>query len=280
MAAAYRMRTGAGFPLDEAICVYDLAERLGIEVRFVPIPSLEGMYCRELGPAIILSALRPAGRRVYNCAHELGHHSNGDGTRIDQIVDGLTQNWIDPQEFAADCFAGALLMPKMAVQRAFVLRNWTIPDCTPGQVYTIANYFGVGYSTLVYHMRSTLRSLSNSHAAELLRIKVGHARAQAVGWESADQVWIVDSQWKGRAIDVEVGDAIVVHGRRILEGDSIVQVQDSRDEVLFRAVKPGISKLSDGSNWAAFVRVSRCGFVGRGIFRHLEEEEDEGSRDY
>ena len=177
--------------------MYDLAERLGIEVRFAAIPSMEGMYCRESGPAIILSALRPAGRRSYNCAHELGHHSNGDGTQIDELVEGSTRNRVDPKEFAADCFAGALLMPRMAVQRAYARRDWEIPECTPGQVYTVANYFGVGYSTLVYHMRSSLRLLPRNHADTLLKVRIGRARAEALGWESPAQVWIVDSHWKG-----------------------------------------------------------------------------------
>ena len=62
-----------------------------------------------------------------------------------------------------------------------------------------------------------------------------------------------------------------------MEGISIVQIQDSRDGVLVRALEPGISRLSGGSDWAAFVRVSRRGFVGRSIFRHMEEVEDEWS---
>ena len=81
------MRRRAGFSLNEAICVYDLADQLGIEVRFADIPSMEGMYCRESGPTIILSSLRPSGRQAFTCAHELGHHSNGDGTGIDQLVE-------------------------------------------------------------------------------------------------------------------------------------------------------------------------------------------------
>ena len=274
------MRNAAGLPLDEAICVYDLAERLGIEVRFVDIPSMEGMYCRELGPAIIVSALRPAGRRAYNCAHELGHHSNGDGTQLDQIIENSPGNRLDPKEFAADCFAGALLMPKMAVQRAFVLREWSIRECSPGQVYAVANNFGVGYSTLVYHMRSSLRLLAHDHATMLLKVSFRRARAEAVGWESPSEAWIVDSNWKGRSIDVEVGDLILVRGRPILEGVSISPVQDNRDGVVFRALKPGISRFSEGSDWAAFVRVSRRGFVGRSIFRHMEEVEDEGPLGY
>ena len=90
----------------------------------------------------------------------------------------------------------------------------------------------------------------------------------------------MDSHWKCRSIDVEVGDLVLVRGRPILEGVSISQVQNSRDGVLYSAVKPGISRFSAGSDWAAFVRVSRRGFVGRSIFRHMEEVEDEGSHGY
>ena len=87
-AAALRMRKNAGYRLDEAICVYDLAETLGIEVRFADIPSMEGMlYCNP-DPAIIVSSLRPSGRRAFTCAHELGHFQAGDGTTVDDLVGG------------------------------------------------------------------------------------------------------------------------------------------------------------------------------------------------
>ena len=78
---ALRTRNKAGATLGQAICVYDLAEHLGIEVRFLDIPSMEGFYSKNPGPLILLSTLRPAGRRVFTCAHELGHHVLGHGTR-------------------------------------------------------------------------------------------------------------------------------------------------------------------------------------------------------
>ena len=56
-AAALRTRRDAGYGLDEAICVFDLAEQLGIEVRFTDIPSMEGMlYCNP-EPVIIVTSL-------------------------------------------------------------------------------------------------------------------------------------------------------------------------------------------------------------------------------
>ena len=143
-AEALRTRLRAGYGLDTPICAYDLEGCLGIEVRFFDLPSLEGMYYNSPKPHIILSSLRPPGRRAFTCAHELGHHSRGDGTCLDEMVEQWTGPRFDPTEFFADCFAGALLMPKTAVERAFSLRQWGISECTPDQVYAIANYFGVG----------------------------------------------------------------------------------------------------------------------------------------
>ena len=74
MAAALRTRLSLGYGLEHAVCVYDLAEKLGVEVRFLDVPSMEGMYSSASSPTIIVSSLRPFGRRAFNCAHELGHH--------------------------------------------------------------------------------------------------------------------------------------------------------------------------------------------------------------
>ncbi|MBI4524756.1 MAG: ImmA/IrrE family metallo-endopeptidase [Deltaproteobacteria bacterium] len=269
------MRRSAGYRLDAAICVYDLAERLGIEIRFLDIPSMEGMYYRASEPAIILSSLRPPGRRVFTCAHELGHHNQRNGTHVDHFAEQWKRPGWDSKEFAADCFAGALLMPKMAVERAFTLRQWKISESTPGQVYRISTYFGVGYTTLIHHMRTALLLLPQSHAEALLKVNRRQAQALALGWETPETVWVVDAHWTDRAIDVEAGDLIFVHGQPSSEGNCIERVVEAEGGRLLRASQPGIGRLEDGSGWSAFVRVSRRGFVGRSLYRHLEEPDDE-----
>src|ERR1700682_610334 len=67
------MRIGLWIP----VCVYDLADEMGVDVRFLPYSSMEGMYRKSNIPVIFVSALRPAGRQTYTCAHELGHHVFG-----------------------------------------------------------------------------------------------------------------------------------------------------------------------------------------------------------
>ena len=141
----------------------------------------------------------------------------------------------DPKEFYADCFAGALLMPKTAVERAFALRKWAIRDCTPDQVYAISNYFGVGYTTLVHHLSRGLLLLSSSRAEQLLKIAPRRAQALAVGWETPETVWVVDEHWVGRPIDVEAGDFILLHEKARIEGNCAEPVEGVADGRLLRA---------------------------------------------
>ena len=62
IADALSIRLGAERGLDKAICVYDLAWSLGVEVRFLDIPSMEGMYYKSPDPTSFshLYALRGA----------------------------------------------------------------------------------------------------------------------------------------------------------------------------------------------------------------------------
>ena len=78
-AEALRMRRAAGQGMYGAICIYDLAERLGVEVRFTDIPSMEGMYLGGANPTIILSSLRPPGRRALRAPMNLGITTTGTG---------------------------------------------------------------------------------------------------------------------------------------------------------------------------------------------------------
>ena len=275
MAAALRTRRSVGYGLDHAVCVYDLAEKLGVEVRFIDLPSTEGMYSSASAPTIIVSSLRPPGRRAFTCAHELGHHYRRDGVEIDELVEQWDKPRFDPKEFMADCFAGALLMPKLAVSKAFAVRGWSMEECTPEQVFMVAGYFGVGYTTLVHHLRSALQVLPDARAKALLKVSPRKAQSLLLGWQTPQTVVAVDAHWTGRAVDVEAGDLIFVRGRAKSEGSCVEPSSDVEHGRLFRAASPGIGRLEAGTTWSAFVRVSRRYYVGRALYRHWEEAGDE-----
>ena len=275
IAAALRTRLSVGYGLDHAICVYDLAEKLGIEVRFLDLPSMEGMYLSASCPTIILSSLRPPGRRAFTCAHELGHHNRSDGVEIDELVEQWDTHRFDPKEFAANCFAGALLMPKMAISSAFAIRGWSTVGCTPDQAFMVAGYFGVGYTTLIHHLRSALQVLPDSRAQALLKVSPRKAQSLLLGWQVPQKVVAVDAHWTGRAVDVAVGDLIFARGGARSEGACIEPSSQVEHGRLFVAAKPGIGRLEADASWSAFVRVSRNDYVGRALYRHWEEAGDE-----
>ncbi len=262
-----------GFPMP---FVYMISPRnWGVEVRFLDLPSMEGMYSSASSPTIIISSLRPPGRQAFTCAHELGHHNRSDGAEIDELVEQWAQPRFDSKEFMADCYAGALLMPNMAVSRAFSVRGWRMEECTPAQAFLVAGYFGVGYTTLIHHMRSALHILPDTQARALLKVKPRKAQSLLLGWETPNPVVVVDDHWTGRAIDVEVGDSIFIRRDAQYEGACIEPLSGVKHGRLFRAAKPGIGRLEAGATWSAFVRVSRRGYVGRSLYRHWEEVDDE-----
>ena len=79
------IREEYGYDFRSPLCVYELADRARVTVRFVDDVSMEGVYASLAKPKILISSLRPAGRRAFTCAHELGHHFFGHGSTIDEL---------------------------------------------------------------------------------------------------------------------------------------------------------------------------------------------------
>lgn len=263
----------------EALCIYDVAEELAVDVWFQALPSLEGMYSKEPGPAILLGSERPATRRVYTCAHELGHHVFGHCTSVDELpVDGSSRPIESiPEEFVAQTFAGFLLMPKLAVQSAFISRGWSLAAATPEEVYRIANVFGVGYQTLISHLSFCLGLITADHAQRLAKTKLKEIRAAVAAEDMRRPLIIVDSMWKGRAVDTEIGDIILAPAGSDAEGDVLRPLRSSSRGTFWEPSVPGLGRLVQREiGWAANVRVSRQGFSGRACFRHLPEGANNG----
>lgn len=270
---AVRLRRSLGYKLWDAIPVYDCAEKLGIEVRFIDVPSLEAIYVKGSPPIILISSLRPTGRQGFNCAHEIGHHVFNHGNRIDEEIT-FANSKLDPEEFLAQAFAGYFLMPKAAVEAAFVRHGVELHSCTPTDVYVISNWFGVGYDTLIDHLRYSLHVISVEEAESLKTTRPRQIRESLVGQVSGANLTVVTPHWYGRAIDIQVSDIILLPKGTSNKGSNITLLERCETGDLFQGVKPGISQVQNPSGgWSAFVRVSKRGFVGRSIFRHLDDPE-------
>jgi Zn-dependent peptidase ImmA (M78 family) len=277
--AALETRRRAGMDRDAPVCVFDLAESIGLEVKFRPETSLEGMYCKGSPGVILVSAHRPPGRQAFSCAHELGHHTFGHGTRVDEyLADGCRPGRDDPEERLADFYAAHLLMPIAAVRRAFVSRGWDVGSCTPEQAYIVACYLGVGYNALINHLRWTVRLISPQQSERLQSRSPKQLRQSLLGESIAGQVVVVDTNWVGRAVDLEVGDRAILPAGVRTEGGSIRVVAEGLGRTIAEATRAGISRIESGTGqWAVYVRVARRKYVGRNCFR-FNEDPDENER--
>lgn len=266
------VREEAGYDFKSPLCVYDLCDDLEIKVRFVDDISMEGVYLPSQRPMIVLSSLRPLLRRVYNCAHELGHHVFGHGGTIDELHSQLDRTNINPEELLVDTFAGFLLMPAAGITRAFNMRGWTPQISTPKQIFTIACSFGVGYTTMVTHLAYGLEMVSRNKAETLKKIQLPAIRASLLGNKSRQGLIVADQHYAMPTIDVEVGMLVLVPNGAKAESDSLQHIGDVSQGRLFQARRPGLVRVEIAqSSWAVIVRISRFQYAGLSKYRHFEE---------
>lgn len=187
------------------------------------------------------------------------------------VGDEQAERRFDPNEFSADCFAGFLLMPKVAVCRAFASRGWDPSQPTAEQAYVVAGQLGVSYGALIHHLRSAFRLLASKRADELLKTQPKELRAAILGEPVDENFVVVDRSWYGRAVDVQVGDLILTPEPAEMEGACAEPFAHHPRGRLFRTSAPGQGRIHDGMGWGVFVRASRPGYVGRAVYRHLED---------
>lgn len=270
------IREEAGIQFGTPLNVYDVCDSLTpkVRVRFADY-SMEGCYSRSARPLIEVSALRPIGRRAFNTAHELGHHALGHpGTRLDdQLEEGRADPASEPDEYAANTFAGFLLMPKIAVRRAFRVRGWPIANPSPDQAFIVACHFGVGYLTLVNHLAYSLREITVSVAEKLKKVRLPAIRKAILGATGTDRLWVADQQYEMPTLDTEVGTTLLLPKGSDPEFANIESIGEVASGAIFMAVRPGITRVEADEDWAINVRVAKYQYSGWSTNRHLEPEE-------
>ncbi|HEV3456478.1 MAG TPA: Zn peptidase, partial [Thermoanaerobaculia bacterium] len=169
---------------------------------------------------------------------------------------------------------GFLLMPKIAVRKAFVLRGWEPQKASPEQVYTVACSLGVGYVTLATHMAYGLKMITPARSAELEKVGLPKIRRTLLGQASTSPLVVADRHYLMPTVDAEVGTHLLLPAHSKAESDALEQVADLAQGRLFAAKRPGIIRVHvPKTPWAVMVRVSRYQYAGLCEYRHLEPEE-------
>jgi len=267
---SHEIRRNAGFEPKVAINPFDFAASQNIQIKFVDIPSLEGMYVDD-PQSILIGAHRPISRQTFTCAHELGHYYYDHGEHIDTCLDSPDYA-SDEEEFIADCFASFFLMPRQAIDLQAKYREIDWDSATPVELYKLACWFGVSYSALLNHLCFNLRKLSWEDRDRFDKLERNKIYFEITQVPLKSHLVPVDRFWDGRTIDISVGEYVLVQGTTELSGDFLSKLSDIDSGQLFQAASQGIcNMLSSDKGWSVHVRVSRQNYVGLGKYRHLEE---------
>ena len=273
MLEALRIRRDHGVPRDAPVNPIDFADRLGIETWFKDVGNLEGLYVSGNPPRIILPSDRPLGRQAFACAHELGHHVFGHGTRIDVLGEQTVVNTDNHagEEQIAHLFATNFLMPRPVVEKGFSSRKWDIGRATSAQVYTVACSLGVSYEGLVIRLAHGFKAIDRDRVLTLRKTPLPRVRQQLVGHEYKHRVVPVDRCWPDIAIDLWVNDAILVSNDTNIEHPAILAfaLKNSSNSV-YSAKRPGISRIAFADR-TVFVRVCRTRYKGLAQHRFWDD---------
>jgi Zn-dependent peptidase ImmA (M78 family) len=282
VARAASVRDRFDVPMTSAVNVFDLcieSYKSKIVVRFQDI-SMEGVYLREPRPEIWLG-LRPLVRRVYNAAHELGHHEFGHGSTFDELQadnegedEDYTPRPFKPNEYLANTFAAYLLMPRVAVTHAFTARGWKAEAATPVQCFTVACSLGVGYETLAKHLAYGLRLPPERVRRSLTDAKLPVIRRELLGAQAKPRLTVIDRHHTLKTVDTEVGAAVLMPAGTEMEHGRVATVEETPRGQLFHILKPGLVRAySTDGKWAVSVRAMADKYVGLAWCRHLERKE-------
>ena len=256
-----------GYPFHAPCDVYELISRT-LDLQFVDIPSLEGMYLEEAeAKRICVCAHRPVGRQKFTTAHELGHHLLGHGTQIDAgfEIDKVVPDYIEEQ--AADVFARYLLMPPRAVHAGFRNRGLSPLTDDPRSFYCVSSWLGVGYTTLVQHMTCTLNLLSKTRSDMLQNTAVKELKTSLVGVSTTNDVWQLDDLWDGFVVHAQLGDFLLGLSDVEQQCGTLSRFRD--DTWVATAVGSGTYALRNGGSIK--VCVSKRDFAGFYEYRYMPE---------
>jgi IrrE N-terminal-like domain len=117
------------FKVPPTVDLYDLAQKLELEIVEVDLKSFDGALLRSRtsfsGRILVRSGIRELGRKRFTIAHEIGHyilHGDQQNSCSPRVIEGWKEGQPAPER-EADTFASELLLPTTDVTQ-HVNRRW------------------------------------------------------------------------------------------------------------------------------------------------------------
>lgn len=263
-----QIRLSLGYNLYQPLNIYDVCAKLGVEVQLVDI-NMEGLYITNgESPRILLSNLRPATRRVFTCAHELGHHLFNHGFKIDIITnESLFDTNIEEKQ--VDTFAAHFLMPVLGINSEFIKRKITLETASELEYYKISSLFSVGYETLIQHCYFNAL-ITESKKNSLLKYTPAKILKQYYIKEYSKYSFkIIDEKGLFMPIDLEVDSLLIIPKLFDVDYNYLELFSENETENIYKTVKAGISNIYF-ENKGCFIRIQPKNYTGYTEYRHLE----------
>jgi len=124
-----------------------------LKASVIPDPKLDvggisGQFALEKDGAVIrFNPHEPPVRQRFTIAHELGHYVLGHGDKFRDPLRNFSTSNYDPNEVAANRFAGAILMPEIAVEYWVISQGIT-------DLRTLAEKFDVSEVAMQYRLKN------------------------------------------------------------------------------------------------------------------------------
>lgn len=257
--AAFETRKMLGYSLREPVNAFEIGTRVGLDIRFLDCPSLEGMYLRQGRPRIFLPnrGHRPRGRLSFTCAHEIGHHRLGHGTTADRYFeDGNADHERNSEEECADVLAAHLLMPRLTVIESFKRRGLEISSPSAIDCFRISQELSVGLTALVNQLCYGLGLIKHDVAKQLKKSRPKALRESLWAPSASSDLLVVDCRWSASIVDIAIGDYIAVSGDFDRTGFNLDGTSEQTNSEVYVATKRGVFTLNTEAGHAIEVRVS------------------------
>lgn len=154
---AAQCRRELGLGIEPVADIFDLLERQGLIVIRYPVEAkgLSAFIARDEDDYVVfINTKMTLGRQIFSAAHELGHYRmHRASLKLNICTPGAFSD-SDPAELAADCFAGAFLMPPEGLRKVFRERFGDGATVTPREVIILQHTFRVSYAAMTVALRN------------------------------------------------------------------------------------------------------------------------------